>query len=126
MKGNATHDDGDVFDQVTSARLAGVTVAQFQRWGLRPVKRIGRRAFYRWVDVRQMAATKRANRTRSYGADDERSPLDRAADDIAERGIGALERGDMRTAQRQIELLQELCRASGMPEREITGRDEPE
>lgn len=54
----------DEFDQATSARLAGISIAQFQRWEIRPVRRQGRRAFYRWAEVRVMAERKRIARTK--------------------------------------------------------------
>jgi hypothetical protein len=54
-------------NQKTTARLLGISVQAFQRWGLAPAEVRGSESFYDWNRVRRIAEEKKAARARAAG-----------------------------------------------------------
>ena len=99
------------FNAATSARLAGVSNEAFRRWGLKPVRREGREAFYRWSEVERMRDAKRAMRTNPIdvgGASPHMGRAQRLGLEIGGAAEEAIARGDLPEATRLIGRLQDV------------------
>jgi hypothetical protein len=101
-------------DQQTCARLCGISVQAFARWGLKPVKREGRKVFYNWREVREMDLAKRPAGTRPGHHTGVPDALVALGDQIVAEADRALEANDIPALLRCVREMQRVARAAGV------------
>jgi hypothetical protein len=99
-----------------TCRLLGISTTAFGRWGLRPVSKKGREAFYDWPEALEMAFRKRAARPGAFKPPVVPSSLRDEADCIVARADEAAERGDLAALSAELAAMRTLVRAAGIDE----------